>query len=86
MKRIAGLRVGLVGLAIAAFGAVIGFIAAERAIRWLSLLAFGTTAFGIAVGFVGIIYGSIKTGRTSIKGGIPAARDLSNMIKRRLRR
>lgn len=85
MNKYSGLRISFIGFILAAAGVAGGFIgfAVER--RWISLVAFGVTLLGIAIGFGGIIYAWVRTGRDAIKGSIPASKELAAKIKRNLK-
>jgi VIT1/CCC1 family predicted Fe2+/Mn2+ transporter len=71
-----GLKIGFAGFVIAAIGAALGFAGFFIEERTLSLVGLAITVAGVAVGFVGLIYGWITEGKRAITGSVQASRDL----------
>ncbi|MCQ4144007.1 hypothetical protein [Vogesella sp. AC12] len=81
-KKFSALHVAFAGFCIAAVGAIAGFIGFGIERQWVACLSFAITVLGVAIGFIGVIYGWITCGRAAIKGGVQDAEDLAAKIKR----
>lgn len=55
-----GLRIGSVGFAITAVGAVVAVVGTLTDRSWLHWAAFAVAGIGILVGFVGILYHTVE--------------------------
>lgn len=55
-----GLRIGAVGFAITAAGAVVAVVGTLMGQSWLHWAAFAVACVGILVGFVGILYHAVE--------------------------
>jgi hypothetical protein len=55
-----GLRMGAVGFAITAAGAVVAVVGTVTDRSWLHYAAFAVACVGILVGFVGIMYHAVE--------------------------
>lgn len=51
-----GLRIGATGFAIGCIGVGLGFLASNRGMKWLAIVAFCVVALGILWGIVGIAH------------------------------
>lgn len=70
------LRLPLIGFAIAACGAAMGFFAFYIEVRPLAIVGYFVTLSGVIIGFVGIIIGGVRHGRSAVKGSLKSARGL----------
>lgn len=84
-RKFSALNVAFAGFCIAALGAMTGFIGFGIEIRWVTLVAFVVTTFGVILGFIGIIYGWITYGGAVIGKSIRAEEELVAKIKRFLK-
>lgn len=84
-RKFSALNVAFAGFCIAALGTMTGFIGFGIEVRWVTLVAFVVTVFGVILGFIGVIYGWMKYGGAVIGKSIRAAEELAAKIKRFLK-
>lgn len=77
MSQSKGLKIFFVGFLIAGVGALSGFGGFQFNMRWLSIAGFVLVVIGVAVAFIGILYGWITEGRRALTGSVDAAKDLA---------
>lgn len=77
------IKIALIGFAVAAVGAVLGFAGVSSSAPWIAQLGFFVVLIGVLVGFIGIFLGWLKEGRSAIKGSRKAAEHMRDKIYKR---
>lgn len=80
----AGLKVGLAGFALAAVGALLGFVSYFFDFLTGARLAFFVVLLGVLVGFLGVGIGWAQDGRLALRGSYQASRNLREGFMQRI--